>query len=460
MSTPTLPVSALVRSKNKQDDASEQQTKRSRQEDYKRAKELEEARKAGDAPAAVDEEGRDINPHIPQYISSVPWFYNTAQPTLRHQRVLKQKKERIPLDLDVVRGVKVQTANKYRKGACENCGAITHKKKDCLERPRKIGAKYTNDNIAPDEVLIPDLDHDFDSKRDRWAGFKPEMYKPVIDEYLKVDEAKRQLKEEKLRQEAEMAKNAPDPEAGPSDDTTGKTTENPIDSDDSDDEEDKYADKADMPGTKVDSKQRITVRNLRIREDTAKYLRNLDLDSAYYDPKTRAMRENPYDDVRDPSELPYAGENFVRYTGDVNKVYKAQVFAWQAAEKGIDIHMQALPTKAEAVLKEFDVKQEAHKQEVKKYITEKYGAPESSQAPPRNLLLEQSEHYVEYSRTGQVLKGPMLGPGRLLAYDDDDDANANYRRDDRHENEQEKNEDGNDDDTAGHSGSGSKSTDW
>lgn len=49
-----------------------------------------------------------------------------------------------------------------------------------------------------------------------------------------------------------------------------------------------------MPGTKVDSKQRITVRNLRIREDTAKYLRNLDPNSAYYDPKTRSMRDNPH----------------------------------------------------------------------------------------------------------------------------------------------------------------------
>ena len=36
-----------------------------------------------------------------------------------------------------------------------------------------------------------------------------------------------------------------------------------------------------------------SVRNLRIREDTAKYLRNLDVDSAYYDPKTRTMRGNP-----------------------------------------------------------------------------------------------------------------------------------------------------------------------
>ena len=36
-----------------------------------------------------------------------------------------------------------------------------------------------------------------------------------------------------------------------------------------------------------------TVRNLRIREDTAKYLLNLDPASAHYDPKSRSMREDP-----------------------------------------------------------------------------------------------------------------------------------------------------------------------
>lgn len=61
-----------------------------------------------------------------------------------------------------------------------------------------------------------------------------------------------------------------------------------------DEDEDKYVEDFDMPGTKVDSKQRITVRNLRIREDTAKYLRNLDPNSAFYDPKTRSMRDNPH----------------------------------------------------------------------------------------------------------------------------------------------------------------------
>ena len=36
-----------------------------------------------------------------------------------------------------------------------------------------------------------------------------------------------------------------------------------------------------------------SVRNLRIREDTAKYLLNLDVNSAHYDPKTRSMRADP-----------------------------------------------------------------------------------------------------------------------------------------------------------------------
>jgi hypothetical protein len=41
-------------------------------EEWKKQKELEEARKAGTAAPEQDEEGRDINPHIPQYIRNAP----------------------------------------------------------------------------------------------------------------------------------------------------------------------------------------------------------------------------------------------------------------------------------------------------------------------------------------------------------------------------------------------------
>uniref|UniRef100_A0A1B0BFB8 Pre-mRNA-splicing factor SLU7 n=1 Tax=Glossina palpalis gambiensis TaxID=67801 RepID=A0A1B0BFB8_9MUSC len=105
-----------------------------------------------------------------------------------------------------------------------------------------------------------------------------------------------------------------------------------------------------MPGTKVDSKQRITVRNLRIREDTAKYLRNLDPNSAYYDPITRSMRDNPNPQVP-VEESEFDGENFVRFTGDTTKHAGAQLFAWEAHGKGVDVHLLAEPTKLELLQK-------------------------------------------------------------------------------------------------------------
>lgn len=141
-----------------------------------------------------------------------------------------------------------------------------------MERPRKVLAKFTGASIAPDEHIQPNLILDFDGKRDRWNGYNPAEHTAIIEEFEKVEDAKRQLKAQRL--------NTGDEEEGDEEEIDG--------------DEDKYVDEVDMPGTKVDSKQRITVRNLRIREDTAKYLRNLDPNSAYYDPKTRSMRDNPY----------------------------------------------------------------------------------------------------------------------------------------------------------------------
>lgn len=101
--------------------ASSTHTFRSRDE-YRKAKELEEARKAGTVAPEVDEEGNDINPHIPQYISKAPWYLNSTAPSLKHQKSQKEA-EREKFDKMgawYARGetVKGSVATKYRKGAC------------------------------------------------------------------------------------------------------------------------------------------------------------------------------------------------------------------------------------------------------------------------------------------------------------------------------------------------------
>ena len=65
----TICVSALVRAASFKS-----------REDHRKQIELEEARKAGLAPAEVDEDGKEINPHIPQYMSSAPWYLNADKP--------------------------------------------------------------------------------------------------------------------------------------------------------------------------------------------------------------------------------------------------------------------------------------------------------------------------------------------------------------------------------------------
>lgn len=377
-SAPRIPVSHLLKDVVTQ----EEEPKKKSREDWRRAKELEEARKAGTAPAAVDEEGKDINPHIPQYISNAPWYYGSGGPTLRHQRPQEEKqREYSQIDEWYHRGVDTtKIITKYRKGACENCGALTHKKSDCMERPRKIGAKYTGALIAYDEFVQPKLVSDYDGKRDRWSGYDPSSHKEIIEEYQKVEEAKQKIKADKLK-----------------DNTNAEFS-------DDEEDEDKYVDEVDMPGTKVDSKQRITVRNLRIREDTAKYLRNLDPNSAYYDPKTRSMRDNPNPKIK-PEESDFGGENFVRFTGDTEKHSVAQIFAWEAYGKGVDVHLLAEPTKLELLQHEYEKKKEQFKSETKDTILDKYGGIEHLQLPPKTLLLAQTEEYVEYSRSGKVIKG-------------------------------------------------------
>ncbi|KAH9931099.1 pre-mRNA-splicing factor SLU7 [Epithele typhae] len=373
-------------------------------EEFRRQKDLDAARKAGTAPAAVDEEGKAINPHIPQYIAQAPWYLDTGAPSLSHQRIPEYDRSADKLDNWYDRGAKAgPAAKKYRKGACENCGAMTHKRQDCLERPRRRGAKFTGRDIAADEV-VQDVASGYDAKRDRWNGYDPAQHKQVYDEYEAVEAARQKLREDEIDKRTttdlaavrRVAKAGKEKAEGRDDDFGS--------SEDEDEDTDKYAESADAVGQKLDTKTRITVRNLRIREDTAKYLLNLDPSSAHYDPKTRSMRDNPLKGIS-AEDAVFAGENFLRYSGEAFEVQKLQLFAWNAAARGNDVHVNANPTQGQLLHSQYIKKKEELKDTTKVSILAKYGGEEYLEKAPKEVLQGQTEEYLEYSRTGQVIKG-------------------------------------------------------
>jgi pre-mRNA-processing factor SLU7 len=107
-----------------------------------------------------------------------------------------------------------------------------------------------------------------------------------------------------------------------------------------------------------------TVRNLRIREDTAKYLLNLDVNSAHYDPKSRSMREDPQPN-KSANEKMFQGDNFVRKGGDFAAWQTMQMHSLEAFDKGQDVHMQANPSLAEMLYKQFKEKKAVLEQKVR-----------------------------------------------------------------------------------------------
>lgn len=319
-------------------------------------------------------ENKSRNEYIPHFIAQKPFYIpdDAAEKGdyLGHQRLDPQKPSDITTQKWYDRGKRLgPAATKYRKGACPNCGAMTHKVKDCLERPRKSGAKWTGKDIKADEA-IEEVDLTWDGKRDRWNGYDAREHRRVVEEHNRL---------EKLRKEA----------AGETD---------PADEEGQDDG-DKYAEESEMPGQTYDSAARISTRNLRIREDTAKYLLNLDLDSARYDPKTRTMVDKGA--TSDRAAALVEEEEFIRSSGDAEEFERMQKAAWESQERGDKnkLHLQANPTEAEALRRRLGREKTEAAEKKRKELLAKYGGAEHLEKGPE---VEEKEAYIEYTESGEV----------------------------------------------------------
>ncbi|KAK3216951.1 hypothetical protein GRF29_1g1474301 [Pseudopithomyces chartarum] len=326
----------------------------------------------------VSAAAKERNEYIPSFISKKPFYAvdETGEDSdyLEHQRLQKQEQDSKWYD----RGKKIApAATKYRKGACENCGAMTHKKKDCLSRPRKTGAKFTGKNIEADEA-VQDVQLGWDAKRDRWNGYDAADYTEVIDEFNELEEMRKKAKE--------AAKGDGEP------------------GDEQEDDGDRYDAETDMG-----RKQATSTRNLRLREDTAKYLLNLDLDSAKYDPKTRSMVDTGA--TADSAAQLVAEEGFMRASGDAAEFEKAQRYAWETQERGgrDKIHLQANPTSGEVMRKKELKEAEETKMARKKALLDKYGGQEKfNDDTLRKSGVTENERYVEYDERGRLKGAPKV----------------------------------------------------
>ena len=157
-------------------------------------------------PLEIDESNiKEMVDHMPQYIIRAPWYATTGLEeitTLKHQKLTEEERHRFtPLTAFVERGFYRGNVYRFRKGACENCGAITHKTKECFERPRKRGAKYTKNNFRSDEYIKPlPFKNEYEGKRDRWNGYETAKELEKFKEY-EIIEKEIELKEKENNKE-------------------------------------------------------------------------------------------------------------------------------------------------------------------------------------------------------------------------------------------------------------------
>ena len=129
-----------------------------------------------------------------------------------------------------------------------------------------------------------------------------------------------------------------------------------------------------------DPKVRTAVRNLRQREDIAKYLRNLDPNSAVYNAKSRTMKDNPNPDQVDSG---YQGDNWVKFTGDAPKLMEMEAFMLQANQVNEEqpVNSVGMPSQIELLKVQHSKRNAELKDSKLKELLKKYGGSKHMGVP-------------------------------------------------------------------------------
>lgn len=159
---------------------------------------------------------------------------------------------------------------------------------------------------------------------------------------------------------------------------------------------------------------RQSVRNLRIREDTAAYLKDFKNDTSYYDPKSRSIRslkDNNNNDKMCPAD-------FVKSSGDAKKFTETQMFAWEAHASGGNVNMFANPTAVAIMQKQYKENKEKLMKENKEKLIQKYGSQPENSEIPKEIIYGVSEIIKKYNANGELIIGSDNGIKKSI-YEED-----------------------------------------
>lgn len=268
-----------------------------------------------------------------------------------------------------------QVSGTWKKGSCTNCGNPSHQARDCLERPRQRGAVFTNkvtqNTSGKDNSKIKDA-KTFEEKRDRWAEYDPNEFVDHAKNFSEEELERRKKKSNELEKRHVM-----EPEKDANRFPSGNPTTNP----------------PAVGGAPTDQTTVTTLKSMRLREDTAKYLNNLEENELWFDPKTRILIDTNTGRKIEPEGIQPSNSKFL----DI------QQFAWEQGEQGIDVNLEANPSETELMYKEYLDRKEQAKLERDRLLKSKYNV-DPVQDVPKEFLVNETEDDIEYDKNGQPIK--------------------------------------------------------
>ncbi|AQZ12873.1 SLU7 (YDR088C) [Zygosaccharomyces parabailii] len=229
----------------------------------------------------MSEKARE-NVHIPRYIKNQPWYFKEAAANDEDYLAHHRQSNKGALDIEnnaepkIGLGIKdefetVQVRKVKANPTCLNCGSPDHTRRDCLERPRK-SLKGSSEEVVIKRKLHADAD--WDAKQDRWFGYTGKEYNKVLQEWSIRDQKGVKEKEEEwdTDEEIELMK------LGLFKDAVGHLKQD-------------------------DAKNTQLKASVRLREDKAAYLNDLNTDELKYDPKSRLYKSEELGSVDEESHM-------------------------------------------------------------------------------------------------------------------------------------------------------------